>query len=82
MLDNDFGWINDPKHKIKPRPNKNAVVDFIIGLIPMVIGAGYIAVTSFINGAHAYETSQFEVFEELGLLDNPEVDDTNNSESE
>ena len=76
MLDNDFGWINSPENKIKPRPNKNAVVDFIIGLIPMVIGAGYIAVSSFINGAHAYETSQFEVFEELGLLDNTDDSET------
>ena len=70
MLGNDFGWINSPEHKIKPRPNKYAVVDFVIGLIPIVIGAGYIAVSSFINGAHAYETSQFEILEELGLLDN------------
>ena len=76
MLGNDFGWINSPEHKIKPRPNKYAVVDFVIGLIPIVFGAGYIAVVSFINGAHAYETSQFEVYEELGLLDN-----TNDSES-
>ena len=68
MKTNDFGWINSPEHPIKPKPNKRAIVDFVIGLVPMVLGAGYIAVTSFLHGAHAYERSEFEVLDELGLL--------------
>ncbi|MBO7451090.1 MAG: hypothetical protein J6U54_12065 [Clostridiales bacterium] len=77
MKRNNFGWINDPSHPIKPRPDKRTIKDIIFGLIPIVFGIGYITKTSFLNGAHAYEKSEFEVLDELDLLrpSDPSIDD-------
>ncbi len=68
MLNNNFGWIVDKDHPIKPKPDKNALIDLAIGLGITAIGIGWTVVTTFLNGGHAYQNSEFDILQETGKL--------------
>lgn len=64
----EYGWIVDENHPIRPKFTKEHLFDIGIGVGAIILGVVQIVVTSFKNGAHAYETSEFDILNETGHI--------------
>lgn len=70
------GPIINPKTNVKKDINvgfsnsKNGLRDLLIGGGLMLVGIAYLTITSFRNGAQAFEDAEYHTLENLGLLNN------------
>lgn len=82
MFNDDYGWLVDKDHPIKPKFDKWALFDTLVGVGAIAIGVVHIVAATFRHGAHAYAQSEFDILNETGhvrlnpdkSIDEPVVD--------
>ena len=67
-----FGPITNPStgktKEINVKPNACTIRDIAISTSMIIAGVAYLAISTFRNGATAYERAELETLEKLGLI--------------
>lgn len=74
MIKFNCGWIGDDKTGAKKdivvkAMSPNTLKDALIGGGLLLMGVTYLTVTAFKNGAQKFDDAQWQVMEDLGLLE-------------